>query len=83
VRQNEAEWKAIESLATKLGSGRPETLRKWIRVAEVEGRPTAGPASESTEVRKVRAESRQLRRVDEVLKAATGFFAAELDRPRR
>jgi transposase len=52
-------------------------------VAEVEGRPTAGPASESTEVRKVRAESRQLRRVDEVLQAATGFFAAELDRPRR
>ncbi len=38
---------------------------------------------ESVEVRKLRTENRELRRANEILKAAAGFFAAELDRPPR
>ncbi len=38
---------------------------------------------ESVEVRKLRAGNRELRRANEILKAAAGFFAAELDRPQR
>lgn len=80
----DSEWAAIESVATKLGIGSSETLRKWIRNAEVEAGQRPGQTSEeSAEVRKLRAEVRELRGANEILKAAAGFFAAELDRPQR
>jgi transposase len=80
----ESEWKAIESVATKLGIGSTETLRKWVRRAEVDAGQRPGVTSqESAEVRKVRAEVRELLLANEILKAAAGFFAAELDRPQR
>jgi transposase len=80
----ESEWKAIESIAMKLGIGSTETLRKWVRRAEVDagGRPGVR-TQDSDEVKKLRAEVRELRRANEILKAAAGFFAAELDRPQR
>jgi len=82
--QYESEWKAIESIATKLGIGSTETLRKWVRTAEVNAGQRPGVSTqESVEVRKLRAENRELRRVNEILRAAAGFFAAELDRPQR
>ena len=40
-------------------------------------------SEESAELRKLRAEVRELRRANEILKAASVFFAAELDRPQR
>jgi transposase len=80
----ESEWKAIESVATKLGIGSTETLRKWVRRGEVDAGHRPGVSTqESTEVRKLRAENRELRRANEILKAAAGFFAAEFDRPQR
>jgi transposase len=80
----ESEWAAIESVATKLGIGSSETLRKWVRRAEVDAGQRPGVTSqESAEVRRLRAEVRELRRANEILKAAAGFFAAELDRPQR
>ena len=82
--QYESEWAAIESIATKLGIGSTETLRKWVRRAEVDAGERPGVTSqEAAEVRKLRAENRELRRANEILKAAAGFFAAELDRPQR
>ena len=82
--QYESEWAAIESVATKLGIGSTETLRKWVRRAEVDAGERPGVSSqESAEIRKLRAEVRELRRANEILKAAAGFFAAELDRPQR
>lgn len=82
--QYESEWKAIESIAAKLGIGSSETLRKWVRAAEVEaGQHPGVTAQDPAEVRKLRAEVRELRRANEILKAAAGFFAAELDRPQR
>jgi transposase len=80
----ESEWAAIESVATKLGIGSSETLRKWVRRAEVDAGQRPGVASQdSAEMRRLRAENRELRRANEILKAAAGFFAAELDRPQR
>jgi transposase len=38
-------------------------------------------SEESVELRRMRAEVRELRRANEILKAASAFFAAELDRP--
>jgi len=55
-----------------------------VRQAEVDGGVRPGVTSdESAEVRKLRAEVRELRRANEILKAASAFFAAELDRPYR
>ncbi len=68
----------------RLGIGSAETLRKWVRQAEVDIGTRPGVSSdESAELRKLRAEVRELRRANEILKAASAFFAAELDRPQR
>ena len=75
-----SEWAAIESIATKLGIAAPETLRKWIRRAEVDGGHRAGvTTAESERMRQLERENRELRRANEILKAAAAFFARELD----
>jgi transposase len=80
----ESQWAAITSIAAKLGIGTAETLRKWVRQAEVDGGVRPGASSEeSVEIRRLRREVAELRRANEILKAAAGFFAAELDRPHR
>lgn len=80
--QYQTEYEAIRSIATKLGISTPETLRKWVRQAEIDGGQRPGTTSqESAELRKLRAEVKELRRANEILKAASAFFAAELDRP--
>ena len=74
----------MRSVAQKLGIGSTETVRKWVCRAEVDDGVRPGVTSEeSAELRRLRAENRKLRRANEILKAAAGFFAAELDRPRR
>ena len=79
-----SDWPAIKAVAGRLGIGSAETLRKWVRQAEVDGGTRPGMSSEEpTELRKLRAEVRELRRANEILKAASAFFAAELDRPQR
>jgi len=77
-----SEWTAIGAVAQKLGIGSAETLRKWIRQAEVDGGTRPGMTSEeSAEIRRLKREVAELRRANEILKAASIFFAAELDRP--
>jgi transposase len=85
---HESEWAAIKSVASMLGVGSAESVRKWVRNAEIkaqgggEGRP--GPTvAESAEVKRLKREVAELRRANEILKAAAGFFAAEFDRPHR
>ena len=80
-----SEWAAITAVADKLGIGSAETLRKWVRQAEVDAGAAAG--DDERGARRDRASwsgrSRELRRANEILKAASAFFAAELDRPQR
>ena len=79
-----SDWPAIKAVAGKLGIGSAETLRKWVRQAEVDGGTRPGVRSEeSAELRRLRAEFRELRRANEILKAASAFFAAEPGRPQR
>ena len=57
-----------------------ETLRKWIVQAQVDTGDRQGPSSaELEEIRQLKAEVRELRDANEILKAATVFFAGELD----
>jgi transposase len=80
----ESEWAAINSVAAKLGIGTAETLRKWVRQGEVDAGRRAGTSTEeAAEVRRLKREVAELRRANEILKAAACFFAAELDRPHR
>jgi transposase len=79
-----SEFEAIRSIAGKLGIGSPETLRKWVRRAEIDGGQRPGKTSEEiAEIRELKKENAELRRANEILKSASAFFAAELDRPPR
>ena len=74
----------MRSVAEKLGVGTTETVRKWVRRAEIDAGQRPGVSSqESAEVRRLRAENRELRRANETSPCAMGFFAAEFDRPQR
>jgi transposase len=72
-------WEAIVSVAQKVGvSG--ESLRRWVRQSEVDAGDRAGTTSADAEaLRELRRENRELRRANEILKAAAAFFARELD----
>jgi transposase len=85
VRPNyESEFAAITAVAKKLGIGTAETLRKWVRRAQVDTGQRPGVTSdESAELKRLRREVAELRRANEILKAASAFFAAELDRPQQ
>lgn len=80
----DSQWAAITSVATKLGMT-PETLRKWVRRAEVdEGQRPGLTTSERERLKELEKENKELRRANEILKAAAAFFGAELDRrPKR
>lgn len=80
VRDGRGEWEAMRSIAEKLGVGSPETVRKWVRTAQAGDPVAVKAAADSDEVKRLKAENRELRRTNEILKAAAGFFAAELDR---
>ncbi|MEO3795821.1 transposase [Nonomuraea sp. B10E15] len=76
------EWATINAVATKLGIGTAETLRTWVRQAQIdEGSRPGRTTDESAELKRLRRENAELRRANEILKAASAFFAAELDRP--
>jgi transposase len=95
-RQYSTELKA-RAVRTVLDSGRPiarvakdldvgsESLRTWVRQARTDAGAPGTPMSEQLEeLRRLRSENRELRRANETLKAASVFFAVELDgTPRR
>ncbi len=61
-----------------------ETLRKWVRTAEIDDGLRPGLTSdERARLKDLERENRELRRANEILKSASAFFAAELDRPPR
>ena len=74
---------ALQRVGEQLGIN-PETLRGWVSQAEVDAgdRPgtTTGDAQRLVELER---ENRELRRANAILRSASAFFAAELDRPQR
>jgi transposase len=78
-----SQWEAICSVAEKLGPT-PETVRNWVRRAEIDGGRRPGISSDERErLKALERENRELRRANEILKAASAFFAAELDGQRK
>jgi transposase len=77
-----SDWAAAVSVADKLGIGAPQTLLNWVRKARVDAGQRPGVSTaEAAELRRLRAEVKQLRLANDILKTASAFFAAaELDR---
>ena len=74
-----SQWKAIESISAKLSINH-ETLRIWVRRAETDAGERPGlTTDERARLRELERENRELRRANEILKAASAFFARELD----
>src|SRR5918997_3786719 len=72
--EHPSEWAAIASIAKKLGMT-PETLRKWLRRDAVDqGRRPGITSAERERIRDLEREVRELRRANEILKAASAFL---------
>ena len=62
----------------------PETLRGWVRRLQIDAGDRPGVTSEDAQrIAVLEKENRELRRANSILKSASAFFAAELDRPSR
>ena len=69
----------IARVARQLGI-HPEALRTWIRQAEIDGGIRPGTTTDdSRRIAELEREVRELRRANEILKAASAYFARELD----
>ena len=77
----DSEWAAISSIAEKIGCF-AETLRTWVRRAQVDSGTRDGVTSdERARMKELEREVRELRRTNEILRKASAYFAqAELDR---
>ena len=73
-----SQWKAIESIAEKLAVHH-ETLRLWVRRAEVDaGRRPGLTTDERARMKELERENKELRRANEILKAASAFFGVSV-----
>ena len=81
-RENfDTEWAAIQSVTPRVGVT-AEALRRWTHQAEIDAGLRPGVSkSEHVEIRRLRKENQELRRANDILRTASAFFAAELDRP--
>jgi transposase len=70
---------AVARIARQLGIG-VESLRAWVKQAEIESGQRSGlTTAEQRRIVELERENRELRRANEILKAASAFFARELD----
>ena len=74
---------ACRRIGEQLGIN-PDTLRGWVAQVEVdEGRRPGVSSEDAARLAELERENRELRRANAILKSASAFFAAELDRPQR
>jgi transposase len=73
----------VARVARQLGIGE-QTLRNWVTQAEIDTGQRSGVSTEDkSRIAELERENRELRRANAILKSASAFFAAELDRPAR
>lgn len=74
---------AVKRIATRVGVV-PDTLRGWVRRAEIDSGARPGTTtSDAAAIKTLQAENRELKRANEILLAASSFFARELCATRR
>ena len=70
-------------VADQLGYG-SESVRRWVSQAEIDAGEAVGMSTvDRAKLKTLEQENRELRRANEILKRASAFFAAELDRPQK
>jgi len=75
----DTEWAAMRVISTRLGMS-AETLRKWVRQAEIDGGEADGVTTATArENRDLKRKVAELEQTVEILKAATSFFVRESD----
>ncbi len=71
--------RSISTVANRLDI-HPATLRLWVNQADVDqGVRTGTPTADAARIAELERENRDLKRANEILKAASAFFARELD----
>lgn len=82
-RELGTEHGTIQRVADQLGYG-VETVRKWVKQADIDEGLKAGMSGEDrARIKGLEQENRELRRANAILRSASAFFAAELDRPQK
>ena len=75
----DTEYGCIRVVAGRIGVG-PETLRKWVRQAEIDAGDRDGVSTATVrENRELKRKVAELEQTVEILKAATSFFVRESD----
>lgn len=75
----DTEWAAMTAISARLGMS-TETLRKWVRQAEIDGGEQDGVTTATArENRDLKRKVAELEQTVEILKAATSFFVRESD----
>jgi transposase-like protein len=73
----------VKRVATQLGYG-TESVRSWVRQADIdEGRKPGTTTEDAARIKALEQEVKELRRTNAILKSASSFFAAKLDRPQK
>jgi transposase len=74
---------AAKRVADQLGFG-VESVKAWVKQADIDSGMKVGLSSEDLkELKDLRQENKELKRANEILRRASAFFAAELDRPHK
>jgi transposase-like protein len=70
---------AVKRIGPRVGIN-PDTLRGWCKQADVDaGRVSGTTTSDAARLKELERENRELKRANEILLAASSFFARELD----
>jgi transposase len=73
----------VKRVAEQLGIG-TESLRGWVKRSEIDAGEKPGLSSEdAAKIKALEQENRELKRANGILRSASAFFAAELDRPQK
>jgi transposase len=83
VNDHQCEYSSLTAaaavVAKQLGVGK-ESVRRWVIQSQVDGGQRAGTSTEELpEIKRLKAENKQLREDVEILRGATTFFVGELD----
>ena len=70
---------AVKRIGSRIGVN-PDTLRGWVKQADIDAGKRPGMTSDDAKrIRDLEQEYRELKRANEILLAASSFFARELD----
>ena len=82
-KESATEHGTVKRVASSSAIG-VESVRRWVKQAEIDGGLRAGTTTaEAERMKQLEQENRELRRANAILKSASAFFAAELDRPQK